>query len=405
MMLEVLTPERALAVMEGAFSDLRTPLENVPLVEAHGRVLGADVAAAEHVPGFDRSTVDGYAVRARDTFGCSDSLPAILTLAGDVRMGQEAGPGLSPDTCVRIPTGGALPAGADAVVMVEYTEDYGDGTVGILRSAAPGENLILKGDDVKPGQAVLPAGKRLLSHDIGALAALGICSVAVRKRPVAGVLSTGDELVSPEQAPGGGEVRDVNGPMLCAALTEWGCEARYAGIVRDEDTLLESAVGSLAAQCDLLLLSGGSSVGEKDAACRVVERLGELLFHGVAMKPGKPTLLGKVKGKPVLGLPGHPAAAYFAAQLFVRPLAAMLVGQRTRTVQLPAELTEAVNANHGRAQYTGVRLERSGGRLLAHPIHTKSGLITSLAGTDGYFCVPRDCEGLSAGSQVSVILS
>jgi len=391
--------------MEEAFAHLRTPLERVPLVQAHGRVLGADAAAEDYVPGFDRSTVDGYAVRARDTFGCSDSLPALLTLAGDVRMGQAAGPELSPDTCVRIPTGGALPAGADAAVMVEYTEDYGDGTVGILKSAAPGENLILKGDDVKPGQAVLPAGKRLLAHDIGALAALGVSSVPVRKRPVAGVLSTGDELVSPDQAPGGGEVRDVNGPMLCAALAEWGCEARYAGIVRDEDALLEAAVAGLAAQCDLILLSGGSSVGERDAACRVVERLGALLFHGVAMKPGKPTLLGRVNGKPVLGLPGHPAAAYFAAQLFARPLAAMLTGQRLRTLRLQAELTEAVNANHGRAQYTGVRLERAGGRLLAHPVHTKSGLITSLAGTDGYLCVPRDCEGLPAGAQVEIFIA
>lgn len=402
-MLTVKTPEEVLRTLEEAFPP-RPETEEVPLREAAGRVLSAPVKAREFVPGFDRSTVDGYAVRSADTFGCSDAIPAILTLQGEVLMGEGADRPLEPGCCAAVPTGGAIPPEADAVVMLEYAEDYGDGAIGVCRSAAPGANLIFKGDDVRPGQTVLPAGRRLASHDIGALAALGVSRVAVCRRPVAGILSTGDELVPVEETPRAGQVRDVNSAMLRALVEEAGGEAVSFGILRDDEELLREALDRALERCDMVLISGGSSVGMKDATCRVIEERGEVLFHGIAMKPGKPTILGRAGGKPVFGLPGHPVAAFFVSRLFVRPLLDRLQGRKTRARAVPAVLTEAVSANHGRAQYMGVFLSERDGVRFASPIRGKSGLITTLAGSDGYFCIPRDCEGAAAGETVQVYL-
>ncbi len=400
-MLNVLTPKEAFLALEEAFT-CQMPAEWVPLSEALGRVLAEPVVATEYVPGFDRSTVDGYAVHGTDTFGCSDAIPAMLTLAEEVTMGTETVTPLSPGTCAAVPTGGAAPPGADAVVMLEYVEEYGDGTVGILKPAAPGTNLILRGDDVSPGKQVLPVGRALAPQDIGALAALGCHRVQVRKRPLVGILSTGDELVNVEMQPGPGQVRDVNAPMLAALVQRAGGESRHFGIVPDDPLALQEAVVQAVACCDCVLLSGGSSVGKKDAACQTLETLGEVLFHGLAMKPGKPTLLGRVEEKPVLGLPGHPAAAFFVASLFVPQLLSNLTGRSFDRYTLPAKLTGAVSANHGRAQYVGVHLFREDGVVFAQPIYGKSGLITALAGSDGYFSIPRDCEGLPAGAIVDV---
>ena len=402
-MLNVITPDQALAVIQEAFSPLDRPPEAVPLAAALGRVLAADITAQAYVPGFRRSTVDGYAVRSADTFGCSDALPAQLTLAGRVQMGRPAGLSLAPGTCAAVPTGGEVPEGADGVQMLELCEDYGDGTIGVLKSVAPGHNLIFRGDDVKPGDRVLARGRRLEPQDIGALAALGAAQVEVLPPVRVGVLSTGDELVPPEQDPGPGQVRDVNGPLVCALLAQAGAEGRFYGIVPDREEALCRAVEQALSECDAVILSGGSSVGEKDAARRVMDRLGEVLFHGIAMKPGKPTLLGRTpQGKALVGLPGHPVAALFCTHLFVRALLARLEGRALRRRPITARLTQGVSANHGRAQYSGVRLREGPEGLEAVPIWGKSGLITTLAGADGYFCIPRDCEGLPAGAPVQV---
>lgn len=402
-MLTVKTPEEVLSVLETAFSPSPRP-EEVPLREARGRVLFAPVEASEFVPGFDRSTVDGYAVRSADTFGCSDSIPAILKLQGEVLMGEGASGALEAGCCMAVPTGGAMPAGSDAAVMLEYAEDYGDGTVGICRSAAPGANLIFKGDDVHPGQTVLPAGRRIVPSDIGALAALGASRVSVCRKPAVGIISTGDELVAVEETPENGQVRDVNSAMLAALIEEAGGEAVRFGILRDDEALLRETLDRALERCDMVLISGGSSVGMKDASCRVMEARGEVLFHGIAMKPGKPTILGRAAGKPVFGLPGHPVAAFFVSQLFVRPLLDRLQGRTPRRYAVPAVLTETVSANHGRAQYMGVFLSQRDGVRYARPIRGKSGLITALAGSDGYFCIPRDCEGVAAGETIQVYL-
>lgn len=400
-MLTVKTPEEVSSLLEAAFPQ-RMPEETVPLDAARGRVLARSITGTEYVPGFDRSTVDGYAVRAADTFGCSDAMPALLNLSGEIFMGEAAPGPLKPGCCMAIPTGGALPEGADAVVMIEYSEDYGDGTIGIGKPAAPGLNLIYRGDDVKPGKEVLPAGRLLTPQDTGALAALGVCSVPVSQRPLVGILSTGDELVPAGAVPGPGQVRDVNSALLKALCDDAGARTRCYGIIRDDEQALAAALDQALAECDIILLSGGSSVGTKDAACRVLEARGELLLHGVAMKPGKPTILGKALGKPVFGLPGHPVAAFFVAQLFVRPLIARMLGRNVRGYAVPAILTESVGANHGRAQYGGVSLSWRDGAWRAVPIRSKSGLITSLAASDGWFCIPRDCEGVAAGETIMV---
>ena len=403
-MLHVKTPEEVLALIQEEFSPTAV-VETVGLAQAMGRVLAEDIAATEYVPDFDRSTVDGYAVRARDTFGCTDAIPAILPLQGEVLMGEGAEFALRPEECVAVPTGGAVPQGADSVVMIEYTEDYGDGTIGISKSAAPGQNMIFRGDDVFPGKVILQKGRVLSSQDIGALAAIGRVQVPVVKKLTVGVISTGDELVPPDAVPGPGQVRDVNSPMLEAMLSAFGVNVINYGIVIDDEALLSEMTAKAAAQCDAVLLSGGSSVGVKDAACRIIQSMGQLLLHGIAMKPGKPTILGKAGTKPLVGLPGHPVAAYFVTKLFVLPLLGRMTGRDMTAYTVTARLTESVSANHGRAQYHCCRLERKNGELFAYPIRGKSGLITTLAGADGYFCIDRDCEGLPQGADVQVTVS
>jgi len=402
-MLRVKTTEEVMALIEAEFQPL-TKTEITAACSAVGRVLAEDVRSEEFVPDFDRSTVDGYAVRASDTFGCSDSMPAILRCSGEVLMGEGAASALQPDCCVYVPTGGAVPEGADACVMLEYTESYGDGSIGILKPAAPADNMIFRGDDVYPDKTVLKSGRLLSSQDIGALSAIGRTEVSVKCRVRLGIISTGDELVPPEAKPQAGQVRNVNSPMLAAMMTALGAEVKDYGIVRDDEALLRETMHRAISDCDAVLVSGGSSVGVKDAVCRVIEGCGELLFHGIAMKPGKPTMLGKCSGKPVLGLPGHPVAAFFAAKLFAAAVIRRLEGKgfTPRTVQ--AMLSESVGANHGRAQYGCVRLENRGGTLYAVPIRSKSGLITTLAGADGYYCIERDCEGLPQGAEISIVL-
>ena len=398
-MLNVKTPDEAFEVVSRLHKSGQIGVENVDISEALGRIISFDVTADEFVPGFDRSTVDGYAVVAADTFGCSESMPAVLNLMGEILMGESAVGSIKPGCCVAVSTGGDLPEGADAVAMVEHTEEYGDGLIGISRPVAPGNNIIFKGDDVKPGDVVLCAGTELAPHDIGILSAIGNTSVSVYKTPVVGVISTGDELVNPTLIPKRGQVRDVNTPMLLALVRKFGAVPVNYGIIRDEAQTLSEAVMRAVAQCDVVLISGGSSAGVRDMTAKVIESNGELLFHGIAMKPGKPTIMGVIGGKTVYGLPGHPVAAYFVTELFVRPLITGLMGVNVTRRGTNAKISEAISANHGRAEYIAVTLDDSG---MAHPIRGKSGLIASLAGADGYICIPRDSEGIPADADVSV---
>ncbi len=397
-MLEVVSLEDARSVVVDRFEAYAHESVQVPLSEAAGRILFNDVVAQEGVPPFDRSTVDGFAVIASDTFGCSESLPALLELAGEIDMGAEPDVACMPGACVRIPTGGQVPEGADAVVMLEYCEEYGDGTVGVARAVAPGENIVFENDDVKPGEVLIPAGTLLRPHHVGTLASLGIVSCEVRKQARVGIISTGDEIVPVDAVPVASQMRDVNMPTLKAAAEACGaCVSTYPIVPDDYDALFATVEQALEA-CDMVLVSGGSSAGQKDNTARVLSVLGEMLFHGVAVKPGKPTMCADVAGKPVFGLPGHPVAAYFMFLELVRPL---LASDQT-IAGVKATLSAGVPSNHGRSEFVAARLERRDDGLIAVPVRGKSGLISQLSNADGFFVVGRNQEGLAVGSEVDV---
>lgn len=404
-MLTVKTPDETRDLISARFGQIRMAAEPVALMDALNRVLARPVIAAEDIPGFDRSTVDGFAVCAADSFGCSESIPAILALQGEILMGQAAPQALFPGTCMAIATGGALPQGADAVVMLEYAEDYHDGTIGILRPIAPGGNLIFQGDDVRQGQVIMNAGKKLHPHDIGTFAALGYDTVFVSKRPRVGIISTGNELVGISASPVIGQVRDVNSWLLAADVLAVGGEPMPYGIMPDQEDALLCAASQAASDCDLVLISGGSSVGTRDLTVKTIESLGEVMLHGIAVKPGKPTIIGKLGDTPVFGLPGHPVAAHFIFECFVLPLINKMQGAGRIQHLITATITEAVSSNHGREEYLPVSLSEGADGLLATPVYGKSGLITKLRDTDGYIRIPRDCEGVAGDTLVQVVLN
>ncbi len=394
--------------------------EDIPLPAAAGRVLAEDLTAREPVPAFTRSSVDGYAVRAQDTFGCGDAMPAMLKLAGEVLMGRLSDLTLQPGECAYVPTGGAIPAGADAMVMIEDTDDYGDEYRYVRKSSPPGAHLVFAGDDVRAGQLVLPAGTRLQPQHIGTLAALGQVRVTVARRPAVAILSIGNELAAtgtPILRPG--QVRDSNAPMLAAAVQAAGGLATIAPLLPDDAGMLATAIRQALAAADLVLISGGSSVGRQDEVAAVLDALGPpgILQHGLALKPGKPTIIAQIAGKPVFGLPGHPMAALFVCQLLVRPLILNLQGDsQTDPIRVPAILGTNIPSNQGRESIVPVRLEpepdsclpaRPGDRgrpAIATPLFSKSGLIATLGQCQGYIRIPRECEGLTAGSPVEVCL-
>ena len=399
-MLNVCTLEEALQKM---LRVCPTPGKKFTLVQysgALGRVLAMDAGSCFDVPAFTRAAVDGYAVIAADTFGASIAMPALLTLAGEVKMGAGAGFALARGACAAVPTGGELPENADAMVMLEETEALPGGLVAIETPTAPGRHVVFRGDDVRAGQTVLPAGRRLGPREIGLIAAIGYDELPVRIQPRVRVVSTGDELETPGIPLFGAQVWDVNGPMLTAAAAGAGAEAQFCFRVPDDEAALLETMREHAGQCDLLILSGGSSAGEKDAAAKCLAKLGEVLFHGLAVKPGKPTLGGTIGETLVLGLPGHPAAAFFMFELLARPLIAAMLGETRTQRTKQARLTEAIPSNGGREEYVSVRLTDG----TAEPIPNKSGLVSALSRADGYVRVPREAEGLPRGAEVTVTL-
>jgi molybdopterin molybdotransferase len=385
-----------------------TPLpriEQVSLYTAFGRVLAEDVYASEDVPGFNRSTVDGYAVRAQDTFGASESMPSFLDIVGTIDMGKEAG-SIAATQAKYIPTGGMLPDGADAIVMIEYVEEVGS-LLNVFKQAAPGENVIRKDEDLRNGQLVLPRGHRLEPQDLGVLAAAGISNVQVFARPVVGILSTGDELVPPdttELKPG--EIRDINTVTIGAALQSMGAEVIYGGIVRDDYEEYLARAKELFAKTDMLVMSGGSSVGTRDYTVKVMEALGQpgVLVHGISLKPGKPTILAKAGDKPVIGLPGHPASALVIFDLVVRRIVNRMYDRTPLPFdpRIAAKLSRNVPSAAGRSDYIRVRLEKRDGELWAVPVFGKSGLISTLTESHGILEIPSQKEGLLQGELVYV---
>lgn len=405
-MLTVKTSAEATAIIFDTFGKIKMPTEKVDILSSVGRVLSKDIISKENVPDFNRSTVDGYAVLAESTFGCSESIPAILDFKGQVLMGESPTMTVGKGECVYVPTGGELPEGANAMVMIEYAEDYGDGTIGMCKPSAPGQHVAFRGDDVKVGDALLTSGTKLEPRHIGVLAALGVSEVSVFKRPSVAVISTGDELVDVTESPKGAQVRDINSYTISTALMELGCDVKKIGIVVDDLPLLESKIADAVSTCDMVIVSGGSSVGVKDATFKVYDKLGEVLFHGIAIKPGKPTILANISGKPCFGLPGHPLAAYYIFHLFVSPLVSSMAGITGDKVSdtKNATLSLSVPCNHGREECVGIKLVEKDDKTVAEPVYAKSGLISNLSESDGFIRIPRDCEGLSQGQEVEVEL-
>lgn len=381
---------------------LETPAENRGLREVLHRTLDEDVFAPEDVPGFDRATMDGFAVLARDTFGASEGLPAYLEVAGEVLMGQAPPGHLETGRAFRIATGGMLPEGADAVVMVEHTEDLDERTIGVTRPVAPGENLIRRGDDLARGVLLLPRGHRLRPQDVGLLAAAGVSGVRTRKRLRVGIITTGDEVVPVDRTPGPGQVRDVNSYTLSGQVRECGAEPVVYGIVHDDFDTLAGVMRRALGETEAVLISGGSSVGRRDVTVDVVASLGApgVLFHGLAVRPGKPTIGAAIGEKLVVGLPGHPVSAMVVFALLVRPL----LDPGFRSFPVRAGVTRSLTSQAGKEDYVRVRLDRDvEGRLMADPIPGKSGLIATMVRADGLARIPLDSRGVAAGEEIEVI--
>lgn len=403
----VIPPDQFVEML-GRFPKL--PPEPVGLDEALNRILFEDIIASEDLPEGARSTVDGFAVRAEDTFGASDSSPALLRVVASIPMGMMPDFTLGPGEAAQIPTGGFLPSGADAVVMVEYTNSTGADEIEVTRPVTIRTNVLEQGEDTRSGEILVAAGKRLRPQEIGFLAALGVTEVRSCRRPRVAVISSGDEVVPFDRTPGPGQIRDANGHAISALVSAWGGRSLQFPIVPDNAQELTATVESALAQADVVTLSGGSSVGTRDLMVDVISGLPgvEVFAHGIAIKPGKPTLLARQGDKPIVGLPGHPVSALVVAQVFLAPLLLHLQGGPLRKGppgrRGQAVLGTSIHSTIGMEEYVRVRLEEStGGDPTAYPVFGKSGMLSTLVKADGIVTIPMNVEGFSKGESVEVV--
>jgi molybdopterin molybdotransferase len=404
----VVAPSDALAALLNAVAPVERS-ETVPLDEARGRVLAEALVARETLPHFSRALMDGFAVRATDTRGASESAPAYLRLTGEVLMGAEPAGTVGAGEAMRIHTGAMLPPGADAVVMMEETNVHGS-EVEVLAAAPPGDNVLLPGEDIRAGATAFEAGTRIDVAVLGGLAALGYARVVVRARPRIAILSTGDEVVPVAARPGVAQVRDINAITLAATVEAAGGVALPGGIVGDDAEALTGRARAALAEADALLISAGSSVSHRDVTAGVIARLGApgILAHGIAIRPGKPTIVALCAGKPVIGLPGNPASAVVVAWRIVRPLVRALGGERDAASgsdgTLDAVLALDLPSRPGREDYVPCRLDYRESPPRATPIFGESNLIFTLVRSDGLAIVPLDRSGLHAGERVRVVM-
>lgn len=420
--LTLLPPDEARALL---LSRLPAPIidsETIAVTSSLGRVLGEDIVAPHSLPEFERTAVDGYAVRASDTFGASDSMPAYLALIGEVPMGDAPPFEVGAGQCALIHTGGMVPIGANAVVMLEYSQSAHENEIEIFRAVADGENVIRVGEDVAEGQTVLPKGSMIRPAEIGGLIALGIMKANVVRKIIVGLISSGDEVVHPAESPLPGQVRDVNSFTLAALVEKSGGIAKGYGIMPDSFDALKAAAANALSECDMVLITAGSSASTRDMTADVIRSLGEpgVLVHGINTRPGKPTILGVCNGQAVIGLPGNPVSALVNGYLFVVPVIENLLGVLPKPkATLLARLTVNLPSQAGREDWWPVRLLRPEpipagadstsfpeGRVeyQADPIFGKSNLIFTLASAAGLLRIPSDATGLSAGEMVEVML-
>ncbi|HEX5808533.1 MAG TPA: gephyrin-like molybdotransferase Glp [Anaerolineales bacterium] len=416
--LTLLPPDEARALLLSHLAQPITDSESLDVLSALDRILAEDILAPHPLPDFQRSTVDGYAVRARDTHGASESMPAYLSMVSEVPMGDAPEFALRAGQCALIHTGGMLPEGADAVVMLEYTQSAQTNELEIMRAVADGENVIRVGEDVTAGQRIQARGSLLRPAEIGGLMALGITRVNVVRKPRVGLISTGDEVIEPSQSPRPGQVRDVNSYTLSALVQKAGGTARRYGIVTDTFEALKNTSMMALTECDLVLITAGSSASTRDMTADVIRSLGRpgVLVHGINTRPGKPTILGVCDGKAAIGLPGNPVSALVNGYLFVVPVIEKLLGALPKPKPtVLARLTVNLPSQAGREDWWPVKLLRptqsgatsaaqSKGDYQAEPIFGKSNLIFTLAAADGLLRIQPDATGLAAGEIVEVFL-
>jgi molybdopterin molybdotransferase len=405
--LRLITPDEALDRLDSHLKTL-VSTESIAVSDALERIVATDIRAPENLPSFTRSTMDGYAVRAGDTYGASEGLPVYLRVIGEMPMGRSSSITVHKGEAVKVHTGGMLANGADAVIMVENTQKVDDVTIEVARPLAPGENIIRVGDDIKADEVLFSNGHILRAQDIGGLMALGITKTKVFLRPKVSIISAGDEVVSPEQVPSPGQVRDVNTYTISSLVRKAGAIPIPHGIIPDDAGELTKSARAGIAEAEILVISSGSSISTRDVTAGVISSLGKpgVLVHGVSLRPGKPTILAVVEGKPVFGLPGNPVSAMVVFDLFVRP-AIYRVGGCTQAPELPtimARLTHNIPSTTGREDYVPVKLEFEKGEYRASPIFGESNLITTIIRADGIAKISLDKHGLTAGEIVSVRL-
>ncbi len=382
--------------------------ETVSIDEAFSRVLGEEIAADHDLPGFRRSTMDGYAVKADATFGASESNPAWLTLTHTIPMGQVPDFTLAPGEAARISTGGMLPDGADSVVMIEHTDAVDETAIEVYKSVAPMANVIDRNEDFKKNETILGTGTRVRPQEAGLAAALGLNRLKVFKRPVVGIISTGDEVVAVTQTPVLGQIRDINTYTLAGLVRQAGAVARCYGIVKDNEAALYSVCQQAVDDCDMVLISGGSSVGVRDFTVEILSRLAgtRLLVHGISISPGKPTILARSGIKPVWGLPGHVVSAMVVFQVVVRPFLNRLQGLSSPhgpAFTLPARLSRNIASAQGRSDFVRVCLKTDGQGLVADPVLGKSGLIRTMVLADGLLEIGENVEGVEKNTMVQIM--
>jgi len=401
----VLSPQEAYSQLD-PFLSFSGRVERMATTEALGRVLAEEVFASFPLPPFPRSAMDGYAVQSEDTYGSSETSPVCLQLVGEVLIGGPAGLSLCSGEAALIHTGSLLPEEANAVVMVEYTRKVDASTIEVTRPVAVGENVLQIGEDIAQGKALLPQGHLLRPQDIGGLLAQGITSVDVSQRPRVAIIPSGDELVSPQMEPGVGQVRDINTYTLGALTSQAGGTPLPQAIVEDDFEALREVAEKALAVADIVVISAGSSVSTRDITAQVIDSLGNpgVVVHGIAIKPGKPTILAIAGQKPIFGLPGNPVSAMVAFELFVTPTIYRLSGCSNPPAPhvLSARLTHNIPSVPGREDYVPVRVEERGGEFWAEPIFGKSNFISILIRADGMVQVPLNKGGLKAGDEVRV---
>ncbi len=397
-----------------AFEDLRphilaiTERESVPVTSSLGRVIADEIRAPEDLPAFPKSSMDGYSVRARDTFGASETLPAMLEVVADIPTGTDSSVSLNAGEAAIAYTGGMLADEANAVVMIERTQPADDTSIEVLRPVAPGENVVQIGEDVRAGDALFQPGHTIRPQDIGGLLALGITDIPVLRRPRVAIVSTGDELVPPDVSPAPGKIRDINTYTIAARVAQLGAEPVITGLTPDEYEPQFQAARDGLDSADALIFSAGSSLSTRDMTADVFNQLGKpgVLLHGISIKPGKPTIVAVADRKPLFGLPGNPVSALVVFDLLVAPAIHILSGASglpaANTVN--ATLTDDIPSESGREDYVPVTLSNSNGAPFATPVFGKSNLIYTLVNSDGLVQVPSDSGGLYAGEGVSVRL-